>query len=127
MRKYVHFSISSLSSAYAWLLNYVNRRSMHRTRNLTFHTSIDQSESGKASASVQLLPGHGQHIFIYRRRPILVERAREKQTIGGGTSRVALETVTLTTFGLGNSKLCKQKYSDIIMYRCLIHFFVCRI
>ena len=94
MIKKAHFS------SYPWVLDYINKRSSHKTRALTASSVIRQTESGRTSTSFYLLPGHGVHYLNYNYRIIQVERMRERQVIHKDGNRVPLETVTLTTLGL---------------------------
>ncbi|CEF62376.1 Mitochondrial chaperone BCS1 [Strongyloides ratti] len=85
--------------AYPWVLNYINKKSATKTRNLTVNSVVNQSESGKTSTEFYFLPGHGIHYFKHNRRWIQVDRQREKQVISNNNKRTPLETVTLTTIG----------------------------
>uniref|UniRef100_A0A0N5BS40 Mitochondrial chaperone BCS1 n=1 Tax=Strongyloides papillosus TaxID=174720 RepID=A0A0N5BS40_STREA len=85
--------------AYPWVLNYINKQSTTKTRNLTVNSNVNQSESGKTTTEFYFLPGHGIHYFKHNKRWIQVDRQREKQVISNNNRRTPLETVTLTTIG----------------------------
>ncbi|VBB31446.1 unnamed protein product [Acanthocheilonema viteae] len=96
----ISLQISNEDPAYPWLLDYINRNSARRTRQISVHTSISQAESGRTVTNFTYLPGHGMHYFTYNYRWIQVERQREKQVIQKGNYRAPFETVTLTTLGI---------------------------
>jgi chaperone BCS1 len=100
MRKFLcTFFVFTFFRAYPWVLEYINRYSRHKARNITATSAIRQTESGKISTSFYLLPGHGTHYLNYRSRFIQVERQREKHAFQRNGIRIPLETVTLTTLG----------------------------
>ncbi|KAH7726394.1 mitochondrial chaperone BCS1 [Aphelenchoides avenae] len=93
--------LNNEDAAYPWVLEYINRHSRNKARNISVSSRIRQSESGRISSTFNLLPGHGTHFFTYNYRWVQVERQREKQTIQRDGIRTPLETVTLTTIGVG--------------------------
>uniref|UniRef100_A0AAF5HYV2 Mitochondrial chaperone BCS1 n=1 Tax=Strongyloides stercoralis TaxID=6248 RepID=A0AAF5HYV2_STRER len=99
-RRYMtSLTLNNEDLAYPWVLNYINKKSTTKTRNLTVNSVVNQSESGKTSTEFYFLPGHGIHYFKHNRRWIQVDRQREKQVISSNNRRTPLETVTLTTIG----------------------------
>uniref|UniRef100_A0AC35UAB9 Mitochondrial chaperone BCS1 n=1 Tax=Rhabditophanes sp. KR3021 TaxID=114890 RepID=A0AC35UAB9_9BILA len=94
--------------AYSWVLDYINKQSSSKTRNVSVNSIVSQGESGRTSTDFYFLPGHGIHYFTHKYRWIQVDRQRQDQVISQSNNRrTALETVTLTTFG-GNVTFWKD-------------------
>ncbi|CAD6199646.1 unnamed protein product [Caenorhabditis auriculariae] len=107
----ISLQINNEDASYPWLLDFINRRSVNQTRNLSVNTVVQQAESGKTALSISYLPGHGTHFFVHNYRWIKIERQREKQVIQRDGIRTPFETVTLTTLG-SDVGFFKQMLSD---------------
>ncbi|KAI1712559.1 ATPase family associated with various cellular activities (AAA) domain-containing protein [Ditylenchus destructor] len=100
-----NLNITNENMAYEWVMDYINKNSKWKTKNLSVNSTLKHAKTGYREMEHSFLPGEGIHYFYYKNQWIQLYRyfnnnsTTEAEDTGGRIKRKRLEGIILTTAG----------------------------